>query len=320
MMEPIRTDLAMEAREARGEMHGVTVEEATLCGMTITRVRVMDEEGANTIGKPVGTYVTIECAGLSQREAEHQRVLHESIAREIAAMLPKKENLKALIVGLGNRYLTPDSLGPRTTERVLVTRHLLTHLPDSVDGRLRDVCAISPGVLGITGVETGEIVKGVVERIHPDVVLCIDSLAARRTSRILTTVQLADTGVQPGSGVGNARREISSHTLGVPVIAIGVPMVVHASTITHDAVESLLSALKNVSGEGTQIYELLMSFGDDGLREALAQTQPPEMEGLIVTPSVIDDAVEAVASAVATGINMALHPDVAEDELGALLA
>lgn len=319
-MMHIRTDLAMEAREARGEADGVTVEEARLSGMTITRVRVLNEQGAQEIGKPIGSYVTIEYPGLPQRDPQTAPLLHQALAREISAMLPKREKFSALVVGLGNWNLTPDALGPKAAGRVLVTRHILKHLPDSMDDRLRDVCAISPGVLGLTGVETGEIVRGVVERIRPDVVLCIDSLAARRTSRILTTVQMTDTGVRPGSGVGNGRNEISEETLGVPVIAIGVPMVVYASTIARDAVDALLSTLKDAAGEGGQVYELLNSFGEDGLHTALAQSGPQEIEGLVVTPSGIDEAVDSAASAVAMGINIALHPQMESAEISSWMA
>lgn len=319
-MAEIRTDLAMEAREAHGEAEGVSLEEARLNGMTITRVRVLNEEGAQEIGKPIGNYVTVEYPGLSQKDPDGAEALHQVLAREIGAMLPQKEKLTALVVGLGNRNLTPDALGPKVADQILVTRHIIDHMPDSIDDRLCSVCAISPGVLGITGVETGEIVKGVVERTAPDVVICIDSLAARRTARILTTIQLTDTGVQPGSGVGNRRNEISMQTVGVPVIAIGVPMVVHASTIVRDAVDALLDSLKEASGDAAQVYGILTAFGEEGLEDALGQTRPREMEGLVVTPSLIDEAVQSAAGAVAMGINMALHPQLECEEIYSLLA
>lgn len=320
MADSVRTDLAMEAQEAKGEISGVSVEEARLGGMTITRVRVLDEEGARALGKSAGAYVTVECPELPRKEPGMTSALHDVIARELSAMLPKKRDLTALVVGLGNWNLTPDALGPKTAGRVLVTRHILQQMPQAMDDRLRSVCAISPGVLGITGVETGEIVRGVVERVRPDVVLCIDSLAARRTSRILTTVQMTDTGVQPGSGVGNGRGEITQATLGVPVVAIGVPMVVHASTISHDAVEAMMAALKEASGEGGEVYELLHSFGEEGMEQVLRQTLPRELGGLIVTPSGIDEAVDAAACAVAMGINLALHPELDPEEITLLLA
>ena len=313
----IRTDLAVETREALGEMQGVSVEEAKLEGMIVSRVRVLDEEGSATMQKPIGTYVTVECPALPYRNSETTSALQQVIARELSALMPRNEGMTVLVVGLGNWNLTPDALGPKVVSHVLVTRHILEQMPGALEGRLRSVCAISPGVLGITGVETGEVVRGVVDKTRPDVVLCVDSLAARRTNRILTTVQMTDTGVQPGSGVGNRRNEISQRTLGVPVVAVGVPMVVHASTISRDAMEGMLETLK--LADGAQGPGEAAPY-EGALEKMLEQGLPRELEGLIVTPSGIDEAVEVVSSIVAMGINIALHPRMDPQEMTELLA
>ena len=296
MQSGVRTDLAMEAREAAGEIEGVEMEQKKEGKAIVTRVRVNTEHGARVIGKPVGTYITIEQSGLSQ---EKGTALSRCIGAQLAQLLGEARQGGALVVGLGNRELTPDSLGPRVTQQVLVTRHLFTQLPELVDGRVQPVSVLAPGVMGSTGMETGEVVQAVVQRVKPGCVVVVDALAARSTGRILNTVQLTDAGVAPGSGVGNHRDALTKESLGVPVVAVGVPMVVHASTILRDALEHIAGE----SGAELNVDTLLRDM--DG-------------ENLVVTPVMIDEAVRSVAALLAEGIDLALQPGLSRRELRAL--
>lgn len=296
MQTGVRTDLAMEAREAAGEIEGVEMEQHREGKAIVTRVRVVTEQGARAIGKPIGTYVTIEQNGLTQAKTG---ALSKCIAQQLSLLLGQPQQGGALVVGLGNRELTPDSLGPRVTQRILVTRHLFTQLPELLDERVQPVSVLAPGVMGSTGMETGEVVQAVVQRVKPACVVVVDALAARSTSRILNTVQLTDAGVSPGSGVGNHRDALTRETLGVPVVAVGVPMVVHASTILRDALERIAGD----SGASLDLGALLRSM--DG-------------ENLVVTPVMIDEAVRAIAALLAEGIDLALQPGLTRRELNAL--
>lgn len=296
MNSSVRTDLAMEAREAAGEIEGVEMEQKKEGKATVTRVRVSTEQGARAIGKPIGTYVTIEQSGLAQTRSS---ALTRCIGQQLKQLLGEVRPGGALVVGLGNRELTPDSLGPRVTQQILVTRHLFTQLPELLDERVQPVSVLAPGVMGSTGMETGEVVQAVVQRVRPGCVVVVDALAARSTSRILNTVQLTDAGVSPGSGVGNHRDALTRETLGVPVVAVGVPMVVHASTILRDALERIAGE----SGAGLDLGALLRDI--DG-------------ENLVVTPVMIDEAVRSVAALLAEGIDLALQPELSRRELRAL--
>jgi len=229
MKRNIRTDLALENKEhlseSGQELSGVdvTTEEDEELGITVTWVKITDETGAKSMGKPVGNYITIESAAMKENDTQ----AHEEIVKIMARKLGKLHNLDPnaviLIVGLGNWQVTPDALGPKVCDKILVTRHLSGDMPIDLEGRVRAVSALAPGVMGLTGIETAEIVKGVTEKIQPDMIIAIDALAARRTSRINATIQISDAGINPGSGLGNKRASISHASMGVPVIAVGVP-------------------------------------------------------------------------------------------------
>lgn len=244
----LRTDLALEAhevvveREGPPEIPGVAVEtEETPVG-TVSRVAITTEAGARAMGKLPGNYTTIEAPALRRRDQEAMEEAAAIIGREIAAFLQRWQvplDGEVLVVGLGNWNATPDAIGPRTVHHLIVTRHFYYLAPPDARRGARPVAAISPGVLGITGLETAEIVQGLVRQINPALVVCIDALAARSTDRLGTTVQIADAGIQPGSGVGNKRFGITRQTLGVPVLAIGVPTVVHALTVVADGLERM---------------------------------------------------------------------------------
>jgi len=229
MTKNIRTDLALEMRECLynetgEEISGVeiTIEEDDELGITVTWVSITNEEGAAAMGKPIGNYITLESSSMKENDPD----AHEEIAKILAQKLGRLHNLNKeaviLVVGLGNRHVTPDALGPQVCEKLLVTRHMGDDVPHDLKGRLRAVSALTPGVMGITGIETAEIVKGVAEKIKPDLIIAIDALAARQTSRINATVQMSDAGVNPGAGMGNRRTPINKESMGVPVIAVGV--------------------------------------------------------------------------------------------------
>ncbi len=300
----IRTDLAMEAigpDGARGKTKfpGVKVAIWEESGISVTEVVIDEEAGARMMGKPLGRYVTLECGGVRTGDPEIRRAVSSLLAEELTRMLPAGE-APVMVVGLGNRQVTPDALGPMTVDRTLVTRHIFQELPDSVDDRMEPVCAIAPGVLGVTGIETLEMVSALVERVKPRAVVAIDSLAAREVGRVGTAIQLTDTGIQPGSGVGNHRKALNREAVGTPVIAVGVPTVIYASTIVRDA-------LGRLGGEQEDLDKLT----DEMLRNATGD--------MIVTPREVDDLVEDVAGIVALGINQALHPGLSETEIATMM-
>ena len=276
-----RTDLALEAaqlwQESAGEagtLPGVESEEATREGYPVTTVRIRDEAGARALGKPVGTYVTLELDGLARREEDAFGRAARALAAELGA--------PALVVGLGNRAITPDNIGPKAADQTMVTRHLVERVPEHF-GSFRPVAALAAGVLGTTGMESGEVVRAVAEQIKPACVVAVDALASRSLRRVCRTIQLADTGITPGSGVGNARAALNAETLGVPVIAVGVPTVVDAATLTCDVLAE--------AGKGELDPAALQGAGD----------------GLIVTPKDIDTQVHDLAKVIGYGINLALH-------------
>ncbi|MCX7921942.1 MAG: GPR endopeptidase [Clostridia bacterium] len=318
----IRTDLALEAHELfkqqamnevlreRGEPPGVDVENAGTQDIKITRVKVTSPTGEASIGKPMGTYITLEVPRLK----ENDQVLYENtckeLAKELTGILKLGEKSTILIVGLGNWNVTPDALGPKAVSSVMVTRHLLNYVPEQVDNGVRPVCAISPGVLGITGIETGEIVKGIVDKVKPDVIIAIDALASRKMERVSTTIQIADTGIAPGSGVGNKRMELSKATLGVPVIAIGVPTVVDAATMANDTIDLVMDSLMKEAGQGTEFYKMLNTIDRDEKYQLIREVLAPYIGNLIVTPKEIDDIIERVSKVIANGLNIALHQGI----------
>jgi spore protease len=300
----IRTDLAMEAigpDGARGKTRypGVKVAVWEESGIQITEVVIDEEAGARMMGKPLGRYITLECGEVRTGGPEMRRAVSSLLAEELTRMLPGGDQ-PVMVVGLGNRQVTPDALGPMTVDRTLVTRHIFQELPDSVDDRMQPVCAIAPGVLGVTGIETLEMVSALADRVKPRAVVAIDSLAAREVARVGTAIQLTDTGIQPGSGVGNHRRALNRDAVGVPVIAVGVPTVIYASTIVRDA-------LGKLGGEQEDLDKLT----EDMLRNATGD--------MIVTPREVDDLVEDVAGMVALGINQALHPGLSEAEIATMM-
>ncbi|MCI5565403.1 MAG: GPR endopeptidase [Clostridiales bacterium] len=298
----IRTDLAMESRENARAASGVVTRKLRQGDIEEIYVSIETEEGAQALGKPRGRYITCCHPQLAHASSETQRRLARMLAAEIGALLPPFGDV--LVIGLGNRRITADALGSHVLESLLITRHMKDVTPDELTGRLRGVCAIAPGVLGVTGMETAEMVLGITQRVRPAAVIAIDALAARESGRICTTIQVTDTGIRPGSGVGNHRMEISRETLGVPVIAIGVPMVVYAAVIARDALSLLVRDMGLSEEEHAQAMDALVTkVTAEGLGE------------LVVTPREVDEMVGRVAQIIALGINIALQKRLSEEEI-----
>jgi len=316
----VYTDLALEASErvrARTgrEIPGVSVEELSRDGIKITRVKIQDEDGAALMGKPPGTYVTIEAPQLRSRSRELADRVSGVIAEELAPLAQLRADATVLVVGLGNWRATPDALGPRVVEQVFVTRHLREMVPPELKGRMRALCAIAPGVLGVTGIETGEVIRGVVSRVNPDLVVAVDSLAARSLDRIMTTVQLADTGIQPGSGVGNRRLSVDRESVGAPVIAVGCPTVVYAMTIAMEAIGQVSHHVP----QAADLRTYLQGLDARGKQEFLGGILRPIMGEMVVTPKEVDADVEEMARIIAGGINAAFHPGITEEDVARYL-
>lgn len=309
-----RTDLALERRDLYKkansldkEIDGIeTEEEENGPRIRTARVKVLDENGAQAIGKPIGNYITIDIQKLKIATEEDIQESAEVLAKELRALLEKHSASKdeVLVVGLGNQYVTPDSLGPKVINDIDVTRHILTYMPEVLSENTRPVSAISPGVLGTTGIETLEILKGIVDNVHPKLLIVIDALASRSIERISSTIQLADTGITPGAGVGNKRKDLSKQTLGIPVIALGIPTVVDAATIAADSLDLLIQKLQDEANSN----EFLNNLQEEDKYEMIKKVLVPEEYNFIVTPKEIDDLIENMSSVVARGINIATQP------------
>ena len=291
----VRTDLALEQRERfvsdQIEIPGVAVEETydDMCEVRVTTVRIETENGAAVMGKPVGNYITLEAPKMAEADENYHREISGKLMEVLEGCLPEKEDGKSiLIIGLGNRNVTPDALGPLVVDHLDITRHLVKEYGKYALGGEADriVSAVVPGVMGQTGMETVEIVRGIVEETEPDFVIAIDALAARSVRRLNRTIQIADTGIAPGSGVGNHRNAITEETVGVPVIAIGVPTVVDAATIVGDSIEEYVAKCR-----------------DEGMRENKEHLIPPYLYGMFVTPKDIDETMERTSYTISEALN-----------------
>ena len=330
MRANIYTDLAVElhdlVKEEKGrqqeayEIKGVKLSVTHLTDeIEITNVEVLSEEGANEIGKPIGTYITVESSALRENDPD----AHEEIAKELAKQLGDMHHLKddgsALIVGLGNWNVTPDALGPKVVGKVLVTRHIPRELLPEDLGGMRFTSAIAPGVMGLTGMETAEVIKGIVDKTKPDVIIAIDALASRSTSRINATIQMSNTGVSPGTGMGNKRKQITQETMGVPVIAIGVPTVVDAATLVNDTIEKVINDMASYSETGSDFYEMLENLGHENRYPVIKDLLGSYQENMFVTPKEVDAVVDRLSGLIANSINMALHPGISSEDMNRYL-
>lgn len=291
-----RTDLAVEAIEnhkTAAALPHVRQSDRMLDGFAVHEVRILSEDAAREIGKPQGRYLTLELDALIRREEDAFPRACKALSTLLRELLPHPNDGPVLIAGLGNRMITPDAIGPQTADHVIATRHLVAQSP-AIFADWRPVSALAPGVLGQTGVETGEVICGVLDRVRPAAVIAVDALAAGRLSRLLRTVQLADTGITPGAGVGNARAALNEETLGVPVIAVGVPTVVDGATLAH---------------------EISSQLGQPAC-EALDDLSQPVM----ITTRDIDREVADISRMIGYAVNMALHPHLSVADIDLYLS
>ena len=303
-----RTDLAMEAFENTdsGAIPGVSVSHWEADGVQITEVLITDNEAALQLDKPKGSYLTLECPRLIERDPDARLAVSSLLAEEIGRLLPEcGDGAPVLVVGLGNRSITPDSLGPGVVDRTLTTRHILG--ASYIQRQMNSVCAIAPGVLGVTGIESMELVEALVKSLRPCAILCVDSLAARDSRRIGCTIQLTDTGIQPGAGVGNHRKPLTEASVGTPVISVGMPTVVYAATLARDAF-AWLSA-QNGDAEPHE----------DALNDMERTLLSADIGEMIVTPRETDAIVQDAAGIIASGINRALQPALSDAEIAAMM-
>ena len=270
----------------------------------ITEVKVINENGANSIGKPIGSYITIDINKLKVATDEEIEKYGNVLSSELKKLIDKhvQKQDEILVVGLGNIYVTPDSLGPKVINEIDVTRHILKYMPEALEKGTRAVSAISPGVLGTTGMETLEIVNGIVENVKPKLIIVIDALASRSMDRISSSIQLADTGIVPGAGVGNTRKELSQNTLNIPVIALGIPTVLESAVLVNDCLDIFITKLQNEAKSNDYLNKLKEQDNYEEIKEALM----PSDYNMIVTPKEIDDLIENMKDVIARGINYAM--------------
>ena len=311
-MLEIRTDLDIESKELyretnKEEAPGVEVEKLEDEEYEITRVKILDEKGEESLGKPKGTYITIQVPKLKSADQDLKDKISKVLAKEIKGLGKSNKDTKTLIIGLGNWNVTPDALGPKVVDRVLVTRQYFIAYNKEEDETVANVSALSPGVMGLTGIETSEIVKGIVEKTRPDLVIAIDALASRKMDRVSTTIQISDTGINPGSGIGNKRIGLNQEYLGVPVLAIGVPTVVDAATMVNDTMDLILESMKSVAESGTEFYSTLQQVSNEEKYYLIREVLEPFMPNVVVTPKEIDLIIDDLSIIIANGLNIALH-------------
>ena len=304
-----RTDLANERRDIykkvnklENEINGIESEKQELSDkIQVERVKITNEEGEKVIGKPIGNYITVDLKDLKLAQEEDLEQYGTVVANELKKIVDMHVDKQGeiLVVGLGNLYVTPDSLGPKVINEIEVTRHIIKYLPQYVEEGTRSVSAISPGVLGTTGIETLEILKGIVDNVKPKMLIVIDALASRSIERISSTIQISDTGIVPGAGVGNTRAEISKNTLGIPVIALGIPTVVESAVLVNDCLDLFITKLQEEAKSNDFLNQLKEQDNYEEIRESLI----PNDYNMIVTPKEIDDLIENMKEVVARGIN-----------------
>ena len=293
------------------EIDGVKVESKNDEIVTTTTVDVLNENGATALSKEIGKYITMEIKDIKYLEEKDKNKIINTLSNEIKNLIGEDKTKSILVVGLGNIYVTPDSLGPKVVQSVDITRHLINFAKDLVEPDTRSVSALSPGVLGTTGIETSEIITSVCNEVKPDIVIAIDSLASSSINRLGTTIQLSNTGITPGAGVRNKREGINQNTLNVPVIAIGVPTVVDMATITSEAIDKMVEVTKQKIENGDnsvskeQIERVINIFNDDNKYNMIANVL--DTDNFIVTPKEIDDVIQIVSDLISSGINMSIN-------------
>ncbi len=300
-----RRDIYKKANNLESDIPGIqTIEKSSDENIKSSIVKILNEEGEKAIGKPIGTYVTFDVKNLKLAGENEIEKVSSLISEELKAIINEKisNQDEILVVGLGNQFVTPDSLGPKVVSEVEITRHLLKYAPECVVPGSRSVSAVAPGVLGTTGIETLEIIKGIVDNVKPKLLIVIDSLASKSIERISSTIQISDTGIVPGAGVGNTRKELSKNTLGIPVVAIGVPMVVDLATITDDCLDIFIEKLQDEAKSNEYLNNLRNQDNYEEIKSALI----PRDYNMIVTPKEVDDLIENMKDIIARSINYAI--------------
>ena len=331
MQKNIYTDLALEMAEQLqgGQNSGdsgidgveIDVEDNEALDITVTTVRITNEAGEAAMGKPVGNYITIESPEIKVNNVTAHEEIISILTRKLAELTKdaKAAGGATLVIGLGNHNVTPDALGPKVVSKVLVTRHIMDNLPRELLGDLRPLCALAPGVMGTTGIETAEVVRGLVDHVKPALIIAIDALAARKISRINQTIQLSDTGISPGAGIGNVRMVLNQQNLGVPVIAIGVPTVVDAATFVNDTMDLFLSEMSENAPEslkdGAEFFRMLQKLEDNDKYAIIRNTLDPFVGNMFVTPKEIGEVVAWLSNMIANSINMATHEGIDQDDI-----
>lgn len=300
-MLDFRTDLADErvkVCEEEGKLQGISSENINIDeNIQVTKVKVLDENGKQKIGKEIGTYVTIEIKDIEVISKDNIEKASKILSKQMEELIKPYNSI--LVVGLGNIDTTVDSIGPKVIKDLGITRHLKKYVPELVEEKTKEISGIAPGVLGTTGIETQEILKGIVEKVAPDAIIAIDALISRDISRLFKTIQITDTGIVPGGGVGNTRKEISKNTMGIPVIAIGVPTLVEAATIVADSIDLIANQFE-------EFKELKESSKEDKYRLMRAVLEPSKYN-LAVTPKEVDDLVDNMKNIIAHGINQGVN-------------
>lgn len=308
-----RTDLALEERERFEdddvEISGVELEEQydEINDIHVTKVKITTEKGAKAMGKPKGTYITLEAPNMAVPDEDYHKEVSNVLAKYIKLLMPQDISEQSiLVVGLGNSQITPDSLGPKVVDNLLITRHIVNEYGKLALGKekIHKISSIVPGVMAQTGMEASEIVRGIVEETNPDIVIAIDALAARNTKRLNRTIQIANTGIHPGSGVGNHRNGLTERSLGVPVIAIGVPTVVETCTIVNDTMENLIRAMEE-SKQLKSMGDVLRMFNATEKHELLRELIAPHLNGMFVTPKDMDETVKMLGFTISEALNKA---------------
>ena len=296
-----RTDIYKKNNHIEENIDGIETNIREEGKIKITEVKITNENGENAIGKPIGNYITIDINKLkvaTDEEIENYgNILAEELKKLVDKHVEKKDEI--LVVGLGNIYVTPDSLGPKVINEIDVTRHILKYMPGVLEEGTRSVSAVSPGVLGTTGIETLEIITGIVKNINPKLIIVIDALASRSMDRISSSIQLADTGIVPGAGVGNTRKELSKRTLKIPVIALGIPTVVESAVLVNDCLNLFIGKLQEEAKSNDYLNQLKEKDNYEEIKQALI----PNDYNMIVTPKEIDELIENMKDVVARGIN-----------------
>ena len=314
-MISIRTDLALEAKEVYqenqgevSEIPGVKIENKELENCTVTKVEIIDEQGSLIMNKGIGKYITLESNLMKFDDDESREEMITYLKDELVDILGKDKTKKTLVIGLGNWNITSDALGPKSVSKTLVTRHIFKNYNKDYDDDFTEVAGLSPGVMGITGIETGEIVKSIVDSIKPDRVIAIDALASRKMERVNATIQISTAGIAPGGGVGNKRKALNKEYLGVDVIAIGVPTVVDAATLTNDVLDMAIDNLMSQSKESENFYSMLKKLKEEEKYQLIKDSLDPYDKNLIVTPKDIDETIENLSIIISEGLNRSLHP------------